>query len=196
MQVWANSQTRQHKHSLTLTPTHPHTSKAKTMKLFMWRLVLPCRTTHMINTSICSLWGQEHNQYCHYLCKDDKVDLCPCYHLTRAEFKHFILCPRGLEPTASAHTSQRIMGKSTWMQGCSSFTIPCRMKHSFRRRHTHAHTVPHLWDQILLDSLQLGLLPAVFGHHRLLVELVGQVSILVIVQGAGDTTRAQKWHVS
>lgn len=66
------------------------------------------------------------------------------------------------------------------------------MKHSFRRRHTHAHTVPHLWDQILLDSLQLGLLPAVFGHHRLLVELVGQVSILVIVQGAGDTTRAQK----
>lgn len=58
--------------------------------------------------------------------------------------------------------------------------------------HTHTNThkaFPHLWNQILLDPLQLGLLPSIFGHHRLLVELVGQVSVLVVVQRAGNTTQ-------
>lgn len=113
--------------------------------------------------------------------------------------KHLFTVPgaTAARSSAPAHTSQRIMGKSTWMQGCSSFTIPCRIKHTLSAHgkqtpHPHTQAFLHLWNQILLDPLQLGLLPAIFGHHRLLVELVGQVSVLVVVQRAGDTT--QHWN--
>lgn len=38
-----------------------------------------------------------------------------------------------------------------------------------------------LWDQIFLDSLQLGLFSAIFCHHCLLIEFMGKVPVLVIV---------------
>lgn len=40
-----------------------------------------------------------------------------------------------------------------------------------------------LRNQIFLDPLQLGLFPAIFCHHRLFVEFMGEVTILVVVQG-------------
>lgn len=39
-----------------------------------------------------------------------------------------------------------------------------------------------LWYQIFLNSLQLRLLSAIFCHHRLFIEFMGKVTILVIVQ--------------
>lgn len=40
----------------------------------------------------------------------------------------------------------------------------------------------YLWNQILLNPLQLGLFSTVFCHHHLLVEFMGKVPILVVVQ--------------
>lgn len=37
--------------------------------------------------------------------------------------------------------------------------------------------------EILLDPFQLGLLSSIFCHHHLLVELVGQITVLIVVQG-------------
>lgn len=46
----------------------------------------------------------------------------------------------------------------------------------------------HLWNQIFLNPLQLGLFFAVFGHHRLFVEFVSKISILVEVQRTANAT--------
>lgn len=44
---------------------------------------------------------------------------------------------------------------------------------------------PHnsLRNEILLNSLQLGLPPAIFCHNSLFIELMCQISILIEVQG-------------
>lgn len=39
-----------------------------------------------------------------------------------------------------------------------------------------------LWNKIFLDPLQFGLLSAIFCHHRLFIEFMGEISILVIKQ--------------
>lgn len=45
----------------------------------------------------------------------------------------------------------------------------------------------HLWNQIFMNPLQFGLFSSVFCHHGLFVELMGEVAILVIVQGTANT---------
>ena len=45
----------------------------------------------------------------------------------------------------------------------------------------------YLRNEILLNSLQLGLPPAIFCHNSLFIELMCQISILIEVQGTRNT---------
>lgn len=49
--------------------------------------------------------------------------------------------------------------------------------------------IAHLWNQIFLNPLQLGLLPAIFCHHRLFIEFMGEIAVFVIVQRTTNTTK-------
>ena len=54
-------------------------------------------------------------------------------------------------------------------------------------QHFQNVVLAHLWNQIFLDPLQLGLFSAIFCHHRLFVEFMGEVSVLVVVQRTANT---------
>lgn len=51
------------------------------------------------------------------------------------------------------------------------------------------YTATNLRYEILVDSLQFGFLSAVFRHYRFLVELVGQIAVLIEEQGATQTPK-------
>lgn len=106
---------------------------------------------------------------------------------------HFIVD----QSCATFHTSQRTMGKSTCIQGWSSFTIPWKIN-NFQIKKSIQNTIQpdqnfqnvalaHLWNQIFLNPLQLGFFSAIFCHHRLFIEFMGEVTVLVIVQGTANT---------
>lgn len=69
-------------------------------------------------------------------------------------------------------------------------SVPSKISHlteDDRKIHVDAGMVKlhnALWNKIFLDSLQLGLLSAIFRHHRLFIEFMGEISILVIKQRA------------
>lgn len=44
----------------------------------------------------------------------------------------------------------------------------------------------YLRYQVLVDPLQLGALPPVLSDDCLLVELVGEIPVLVVIHGAGE----------
>lgn len=52
----------------------------------------------------------------------------------------------------------------------------------------------HLWNQVLLNPLQLGLFSAIFCHHCLFIEFMSKISILVVVQRAANTTRKHQYE--
>lgn len=154
-------------------------------------VVLPCRTTHGKFFLHHVLRGQEHDPYHHYLCKDNAVGFYPL-EMNQIFIRSSWRPQLSTELCGCSHLTED-HGKVYMDAGMLQLHNPLQKKntHTFSGCQTH-HTqaFPHLWNQILLDPLQLGLLAAIFGHHRLLIELVGQVSVLVVVQRAGTQRSA------
>lgn len=128
-------------------------------------VVLSCRTTHMRNTSF-GVFSEDGNMTG---IVTTFAKMMPWIYTFSDESNSDSLFPgprqRPLLPTSvAAHTSHRIMGKSTWMQGCSSFTIPCRVKQHFQQMsnkpgtHTRAPSltcgIRFFWILFSLDFLR------------------------------------------
>lgn len=52
-----------------------------------------------------------------------------------------------------------------------------------------SNSLSHLWNKVFLNTLQFGLLSAIFCHHRLFIEFMCEISILVIKQRTANTGR-------